>query len=87
MLEELLQRAGPGYKKQFLEKEASMQAAAGPPMRRLSAITTNAMWLNNLRYFRVSLAVATSTICLYNGRTVVCLGSDSGKSFMDCFFS
>ena len=86
MLEEMMQRAGPAYKKQFLEKEASTQAAARPPTRRVSAITTKAMWLNNLRYFRVSLAIATSLACLANGKAVICMGS-TGKSFLECHLS
>ena len=85
MLEEMLQRAGPAYKKHFLEKEASMQAVAERPTRRVSAITTKAVWLNHLKYFRIALAVGTCTACLVQAKVAVCAAGGSGKTFLECF--
>ena len=80
MLTELLQRAGTAYKNHFLEREA-----AEPPRRRVeSVITRKAMWLNHLKYFRIALAISTSTACLMNAKSVICMGS-TGNSFDECF--
>ena len=82
MLEEMLQRAGPEYKKCFQEKQMAAQHV--PRRASVSAITRNAMWLNHLKYFRISLAISTSIACLYNGKAVACMAGDSGKSFLEC---
>ena len=80
MLEEVLRRAGPAYKKHFLEKDASIQAAAALPTKRVSAITTRGMWQNHLKYFRIALAICTSVACLNQAKHFMDATNKEGKS-------
>jgi hypothetical protein len=82
MLEELLKRADPSFKKRFdLQEEVGAQGRT--PERRFSAITRKAMWLNDKVYYRIALAVNTSIACMWQAKLVVCMGT--GKSMTECW--
>ena len=84
MLEELLNRTGPQYKRHFEQREQDRELQKQQRTeRRVSAITTKAMWFNELVYFRIGLAINTSIACFINATIVVCTAQ--GKSMGSCF--
>ena len=78
----MLLRAGPRYKKHFQQREQQLVQRRAAPERRVSAITSKAMWFNRFFYLRLALAVNTAIACLVNGRVVVCMGG--GDDYVTC---
>ena len=80
MLEELLHRAGPSYRKHFQKREELSSQRRTSAVRRVSVITSQALWFNQHFYLRLALALNTANACLQNGRVIVCMGSGQAAS-------
>jgi hypothetical protein len=84
MLHELCSRAGPSYARHFRRREQeSGEAKQRHYERRVSIISPNSLWFDELFYFRVALALNTCISCFFQAKILICVGK-SGLSPTEC---